>query len=101
MNRPDFITDEDISRWSENIDNDPNLPSYMASEPTIREVCYAGLWLSEKLSELNCPDIFIQRIQYTAGRLSFGRDIWQVHQDILENFKQNKLNYEVESSELN
>lgn len=101
MNRPTFISSEDIARWSENIDNDPNLPSYVAQEPIIREVCYAGLWLAEELDKLGCPKNFIQRIQFTAGRLSFGRDTWQVHQDMLENYKQNKLTYEVDSSELN
>ena len=111
MNRPKFVTSEDIARWSEIMDNDTVVPKELLKTAVpkellklaiIREVCYAGIWLSEKLSELSCPDVLITRIQWTAGKLAYGRDIWKVHQDILEDYKQNKLIFEDdEPSELN
>ena len=94
MPRPEFVTDKDIARWSHNIDNDVNLPKELIESPIIREVCYAGLWLREELDELNCPDSIALRIQYTAGQISFGRDVWSVHQDIIEKYKANTLIFE-------
>ena len=102
MNRPEFVSNEDIARWSKIIDNDTAVPKELLKLPIIREVCYAGIWLSEKLSELDCPDVLITRIQWTAGKLAYGRDVWKVHQDILEDYKENKLIFEDdEPSELN
>lgn len=101
MSRPEFITNEDITRWSDNIDNDPNISVGLAQSALIREVCYAGLWLCEQLEELNCPEELILRIQYTAGKLSFGRDAWEVHIKMLEDYKSDTLEYEIDSLELN
>lgn len=100
MPRPEFVTDKDIVRWSDNIDNDPNLNSTMRNNPIIREVCYAGLWLSESLEKAGCPEFLMGRILWTAGKLSYGRDIWEVHQDILEKFKNNELNFEEDPNEV-
>src|SRR5271166_4643171 len=97
MSRPDFVTNEDIVRWSDNIDNDVNVKN-LVQNPIIRELCYAGLWLCEELEKLECPQILITRIQYTAGKLSFGRDMWEVHQKILHDYQNNDLQY-AESSE--
>lgn len=47
MSRPKFISNEDLDRWSDIIDNDLTLPKHVAKEALIREVCYAGLWLAE------------------------------------------------------
>lgn len=71
MTRPDYVTNEDIERWQNNIDNDPTFPKEYAEEVQIKEVCFAGLWLVEKLQALDCPDEIIARIQFTAGSLSF------------------------------
>lgn len=102
MNRPEFVSNEDIARWSKIIDTDTTVPKELLELPIIREVCYAGIWLAENLAKLNCPDILITRIQWTAGKLAYGRDIWKVHQDILQDYKDNKLIFEDdESSELN
>jgi len=101
MTRPKFITNEDITRWSNNIDQDPYISTAMRENETIREVCYAGLFLIEELEKLKCPNSLINRIQYTAGKLSFGRDIWEVHQDILEKYKNNELIFEEENNSLN
>lgn len=100
--RPESITYEDITRWSEIIDNDPLMDANLAQNPIIREVCYAGQWLADKLTELNCPDHLIGRMMYTAGALCFGRkDPWKVHQDLLEQFINGTLEFEIEPSELN
>lgn len=92
--RPDFVKDEDISRWSNNIEKDPNMPSFVLSNAIFREVCYSGLYLSEELEKLKCPDEIIVRIQFTAGKLSFGRDPWEVCIDLLNRYKKDELEFE-------
>lgn len=95
MPRPTSVTNEDIARFSENIDNDPNMDPALAESPIIREVCYAGQWIHDKLTELHCDEVLIARIMYTAGALSFGRkDPWTVHQEILSKYLENELEYE-------
>jgi hypothetical protein len=96
MKRPEFVTDEDIERWSDNIDNDPNISLGLSQNPIIREVLYAGLWLHDELTKLNCPDDISARIRYTAGKISFGRDFWEIHQNMLEQYKNNQLVFEEE-----
>lgn len=71
MKRPDYVTYEDIERWQDLIDNDSTFPKEFKDEIILKEVCFAGLWLVEKLQALDCPDEIIARIQYTAGKLSF------------------------------
>jgi hypothetical protein len=94
MKRPEFITNEDIMRWSENIDNDDTLPQAVKESPVIREVCYAGLWISEELEKLGCSKELISKVQYTGGQLSFGRDPWEVHQRLLTGYKTLGLQFE-------
>lgn len=102
MPRPDFITNEDLSRWSESIDTDPLMDQNLAQNPIIREVCYAGQWLADKLTELNCPDHLIGRMMWTAGRVCFGRkDPWLIHQDLFDRFAQGTLEFEMEPEEIN
>jgi len=101
MSRPDFVTNEDLARWSENIDNDPLVDTVLVQSPIIREVCYSGLWLCEKLEELLCPRELIGRIQFTGGRLSFGRDPWLVHQELLQLYIDGELNFELNSEKTN
>lgn len=101
MKRPDFVSSEDLSRWDENISNDPNIPSTLLENAVIKEVCYAGQWLSEQLTKLECPDHLIVRIQHAAGGLSFGRDIWETHQMILESYKNDEMEFEPEPLDMN
>lgn len=101
MKRPDFILNEDIARWASIIDNDSNIPQSLLSQKTLREVCYCGLWLEEKLLDLKCPEILISRILFTAGKMSFGRDPWEIHIKILDDYINNKLDYEQEPQESN
>jgi hypothetical protein len=103
MPRPDSVTNEDISRWSEMIDNDPYLDAKFANNPVIREVCYAGRYLCDKLMELKCPEDKIGAIMYCAGAASFGRpDPWEVHQLFLDQFIDGTLEFdETPNDEIN
>lgn len=93
MSRPEFVTNEDIIRWTQNIDNDPEMPPVLIDNPIIKEVCFAGLWLSEELSKLGCPSDRITRIQFMAGRLCFGRDPWVVVQRVLDTYKNDQIKF--------
>lgn len=102
MPRPSSVTNEDLSRWDEIIDNDPLISPTMAQSPIIREVCYAGQWLADKLTELDCPDHLIGRIMYTAGQLCFGRkDPWEVHSIVLSHFVDGTLQYAIDPDDIN
>lgn len=101
MPRPSFITDEDIARWSKELDDSPILSKDMIKSAVIREVCYAGLWLAEQLEKLGCPDELITRIQYSAGKVSFGKDAWDIHQQFLDGYNKNELNFADEPKNLN
>lgn len=98
MPRPNFITNNDIARWQASINDDQTMPPEMLTSPIIMEVCYAGLWLVEQLQQINCPESIIVRIQWTAGRLSYGHDTWEVHQEILKQYKDNTLTFESDDS---
>lgn len=86
--RPSSITQEDIKRWDENIASDQNLPEGFADDEKQREVCYAALWLFEKLAQLGCEEENIYKLQYTAGRLSYYNDPWEVHQQVVKTYKE-------------
>ena len=102
MARPSFITNEDIVRWSKEIENDTNLPKDLIKLPIIREICFAGLWLNEELAKLSCPNSLIEKIQLSAASASFGKNnFWYIHQTFLENYKENKLNFNIDKINLN
>jgi hypothetical protein len=86
-----YVTAEQIKQYDSNIDNDSQIPSSLKKNPTIREVCRAGLYLYEQLMQLHCPESLIVRIQWTAGKLSLHKDPWEVHAFILESYKNNSL----------
>jgi hypothetical protein len=99
MSRPNFVTEQDIARWGANIDQDPMIPSEFAGISIMREVLYAGLWLAEQLDQLGCHPLLITRVQYTAGQLSYGRDPWEVAQEVLKAYKENDLVFEIDYNE--
>ena len=101
MPRPNFITQEDIDRWNKEIDNSPMMNKDLAKSAVIREVCFSGLWLAEKLENLGCPDSLITRIQFSAGKASFGKDSWDVHLKFLEDYENNILDFDQEPKNLN
>lgn len=102
MPRPEFVTNDDLARWSEKIDSDPLMSEGLGQNPIVREVCYAGQWINEQLTDLKCPDYIIGRIMYTAGAICFGRkDPWIIHQDILAQFIAGTLEFEIDTKEVN
>ena len=97
MPRPESVTDKDLIRWSTRIESDPLMGSAIMQSPIIKEVCYAGLWLVEKLTALDCPTQLIGQITYTAGKICFGReDPWEIHQDILSRYVDGTLIFDAE-----
>jgi len=86
MSRPNFIKTEDILRWSKLINSDPLMDIEYLKIPEVREVCYAGLWLCEELDILLCPISIIERIQFIAAKLSYKKDPWNIHQNILNEY---------------
>ncbi len=90
--RPNDISDEDIQRWNSIIENDKaHITDVVIKEtynrPEVIEVCLAGLWMAEQLSEMGVEDETIYEIQYQAGRLSVGRDPWEISKFFIESFK--------------
>jgi hypothetical protein len=57
--------------------------------------------LAEQLEQLSCPPELIFRIQYTAGKLSFGRDPWIITEQMLAGYKDNKLDFVQDTDNLN
>lgn len=92
MPRPEFVTEEDIERWTPAVDL--ALPEELRNTSLVREVCYAGMWLGEQLEILDCPEDYNVRIIYTAGKLSFGRDPWEVAQTLLKGYQDQTLIYD-------
>lgn len=98
MIRPNFVSEDDIIRWADMIDNDDTIPDEVKNTEVIREVCYSGFWLVEQLFDLDCPTSMVTRIQWTAGKLSFGKNPWDVHSKILQDYKDNSLILEEDPS---
>jgi len=94
MPRPIEITDEDIKRYDAAIDADPFIDCTLLKNPIVREVCRAGQYLADKLSELKCPYEITARIMYSAGAMCFGRqDPWTIHEDILNKYIDGTLEF--------
>lgn len=101
MPRPLTITNDDLARWNVVLDKDPFLQNQTLS-PIIIEVCYAGLWLAEELQKLHCPEDIIGKIIYTAGGLCFGqKDPWLIHDNILQSYINNTLQFDIDTVSLN
>ena len=90
-----------IKEYDENIDNDTTLPQSIKDNVLFREVCRAGLYLAYELTKLNCPQDLIVRIQHAAGGLSFGRDVWETHYNILQSYVNNELDFDDDPGSLN
>lgn len=97
MPKPDNVTDEMIEEWNNVLENDEMIIQLLEM-PGARETLLAGMWLFEKLLERNCPENFVVQLQYTAGKLSYGNDPWEVHQKILDAYDNNKLVFETNST---
>ena len=95
------VSEEDILRWSANIDGNSKIPKFIADNETIREVMYSGLWLIDELVLRECSDVNIVALQFKAGKLSFGRDPWEVHQKVLRDYERLDVNCVALPSEMN
>ena len=96
-----YLTSDQLDQFDQLIDQDKNIPSFCKQNEVIREVCRSGIWLSYELEKLGCPESLIVRIQWTAGKLSFGKDPWKVHQKILADYQNNLLIFENDAEEKN
>lgn len=96
-----YLTADQLNKFDQLIDQDQNIPSFCKQNEVIREVCRCGLWLANELEKLNCPESLITRIQWTAGKLSFGKDPWKIHQAILADYQSDSLIFENDSEEKN
>lgn len=96
-----YISLEKAHEYNKLIDDDPTIPADLKKSPLIREVCMAGLYLAEELFKLECPESLIIRIQYSAGKMSFGKEPWEIHLKFLEGYKNNTLDFEQDSNNLN
>lgn len=89
--RPDFITDEQIAAWDDNIENDEALLETLSydliNRPEIKEVLYAGLWVAEELTKMGYDSTTVTDIQYAHGRQSFGNDTWQIAKIFVDAYK--------------
>ena len=94
-----YASPEQIEQYDLLIDNDPYMGD-LKNNPEIREVCRAGLWMCEELSQLNCPEQLIVRIQFTAGKLSYNKNPWEIHNSILQDYKNNKLYIDNKKNEI-
>ena len=91
-----FLTDQQYQEYLTIIEQDQTTTDLIKTTPQLKEVVLAGVWLSDELKKLNCHPSLLFRIHYTAGQLSYGKDPWQVHQDILEKYKNNQLQWDPE-----
>lgn len=91
MKRPDFVTNEQLSRWAEALDKDKFVPAFFKEADILREIMYAGFWLMEQLKELDCADHLIVQIQFTHGAMSYGNDTWKIADEILTAYKKGEL----------
>lgn len=95
-NIPELSSDQ-IQLYDDIIDNDNTIADEYKTDPTVREVMRAGLFLAHQLDNMKCPHETILRIQYTAGEMSFGHDPWEVVSELLEQYTSGTL--EMEPSE--
>lgn len=86
-----YVTYDQIDSYDASIDNDPYIDNFIKSNKKIREVCRAGLYLYESLQNLNCHPSLIIKIQFTAGKLSYNKDPWEIHFSMIEKYKNNSL----------
>lgn len=93
MKRPDFVTDEEISRWTEELENDELTPSPFKDEVLLREIIFSGMWLVEKLQDLDCPDHHIVQLQFAHGFESFGVDCWKKAEEILLAYENGEVDF--------
>lgn len=86
--RPDYITEDQIERWNEELAKDAALQANASKEvledPVLREVLYSSLWLKEKLWALGYDAFTLGEVSIVHGMNSFEANSWQVAETLLE-----------------
>ncbi len=82
--RPPFITDADIIRWNNDINQDQQLREelggILAENHALREVLLASHWLAEELETLNVSEFVMSAALHVFGKNCYNADPWQVAQ---------------------
>lgn len=93
MSKPEFVTDEEIAELDRRIDaeiSDTILDvASLRQNTAAREVMRAGLWLTTELEKLGCNETLAFQFQYTFGQDSFGREPWELAQEMLNSYMNN------------
>lgn len=94
MSLHNFLSDDKYIEYTEKLKEDFSISDSLRENPIFREVCLAGYYLIDQLQELGCPELDIIKLQWHAGKCSFGRDPWEIHQQVIQDFKNDKLEFE-------
>ena len=93
MPRPDEVTQEMIDRWEEGLKElPPDIPPEIMRMPKIKETCYAGNWLGDKLRKAGAGEDDIESICFAAGQKMLFSDPWDVAQEELRVFESGEEN---------
>lgn len=87
MPRPNTITELQIAKWNQFIEEDAFLPAELKSNSSIRELLLAAHWLEEELNLQSCPVDLKEQFKYTLGEMSFGHDPWQQARVLIEAYR--------------
>jgi hypothetical protein len=83
----EYISNEQIKYYDSIIKQDKEISQNIKETPLILEVIRAGMFLYDRLKEVNCNPSKIEELQYQAGFLCFGRpNVWEIHETIYENY---------------
>jgi hypothetical protein len=97
MPRPIFDPQR-IAHWDTIIDEDPMIADTFKTSTVLRDVLYAGLYLSEELLALGCEPHLAVQIQFTHGYASFGNDPWEKAEELLRAFRNDELEFALDPS---
>jgi hypothetical protein len=84
--RPDYITEEQYSAWTKQVENDPLIPEAFKTTPNLKDICISSYWLASELDALKCPANIKVRIAFSHGQLSFQSDPWESAQSLLKEY---------------
>lgn len=89
MPRPSDLDTKMIKDFDTEINKNSLSKSLIKNFPHIKEVLYAGLYLSLKLKE-HISEQDLAKAQFECGKLSFGNDPWDVHLKFINDFLNSK-----------
>jgi hypothetical protein len=95
-----YVSLNKILEYDFNINSDPLMSSEHKNSSDIREACRAGFYLLEQLKKINCHPSLLNKIKWTAGLLSYKKDPWEIHNLVLEKYKDNTLVLETDQEDI-